>query len=390
MKAGMETYLTHDLIYHLIIFQAVLLLVVLSNLWIMRRARRHSPPPIYPLVSILIPARDEERNIGACVQSLLAQDYPSFEVLVLDDQSSDGTRSILDTLALHQPRLRVLTGAQLPEGLLGKSWACSQLAQQARGELLLFTDADTSFEPDALKAIVTAQIGEGTDLLTGLPRQVVHTWGERLLVPFFSWVLLSFTPLALVYRLKKTALSITVGQMLSFRREAYQAVGGHESLGASIVDDLTLTRRIQAAGYRWRAAHIADLVTCRMYHSSGEALDGFIKNLFAAFDFRLLLFLFAFFWLAVMFWEPLIVLLLSVLGLAQHAQAGALIGCVGLAVSLWLIPYIDLKIPFALAFLYPLTILANVAAAFQSLRRSLSGTLSWKGRKMTRPHWRWL
>jgi chlorobactene glucosyltransferase len=156
------------------------------------------------------------------------------------------------------------------------------------------------------------------------------------------------------------------------------------------VDDLTLTRRIQAGGFRWRAAHIADLVTCRMYHSSGEALNGFIKNLFAAFDFRLLLFLFAFFWLAVMFWEPLIILLLSIFGQAQHAQAGTLIGCVGLAVSLWLIPYIALGIPFGLAFLYPLTILANVAAACQSLRRSLSGTLSWKGRTMTRPRWRWL
>ena len=158
---------------------------------------------------------------------------------------------------------------------------------------------------------------------------------------------------------------------------------------ASIVDDLTLTRQIQAAGFRWRAAHIADLVSCRMYHSSGEALNGFIKNLFAAFDFRLLLFLFAFFWLAMMFWEPLIVLLLRIFGQAPHAQVGALIGCVGLAVSLWLIPYIDLRIPFGLAFLYPLTILANEVAACQSLRRSLSGTCPGKAAN-DRPRWRWL
>lgn len=387
---GMGYYLAHDLIFHLIVFQAIILLVILSNLWIMRRARRHPPPTVYPLVSILIPARDEERNIARCVQSLLAQDYPAYEVLVLDDGSSDGTRSILDALALTQPRLRVLSGSPLPEGFLGKSWACSQLSKHARGELLLFTDADTTFMPDALKSLVATLDGEGADLLTGLPRQEVHTWGERLLVPFFSWVLLSLTPLALVYRLRKPALAIAVGQMLLLRRKAYQAVGGHESLGASIVDDLTLTRRIQAAGFRWRAAHIADLVSCRMYHSSGEALNGFIKNLFAAFDFRLLLFLFAFFWLAMMFWEPLIVLLLRIFGQAPQAQVGALIGCVGLAVSLWLIPYIALRIPFGLAFLYPLTILANEVAACQSLRRSLSGTLSWKGRKMTRPRWRWL
>lgn len=386
----MGDYLARDLIFHLIVFQGIILLVILSNLWIMRRARRRLPATYSPMVSILVPARNEERNIAGCVQSLLAQNYPAFEVIVLDDQSSDGTRSILDRLALTQPRLKVLSGAPLPEGMLGKSWACTQLAGQARGELLLFTDADTRFEPGALSAIINAQSGERADLITGLPRQEVLTWGERLLVPFFSWALLGFTPLALVYRLRKPALSIAVGQMMCFRREAYQAVGGHESLGSEIVDDLTLTRRIQAAGFRWRAAYIADLSSCRMYQSSGEALNGFIKNLFAAFNFRLLLFLFAFFWLAVMFWEPLVVLGLMIFGQAPQAQPGALAACIGLAVSLWLAPYIELKIPTWLAFLYPLTILANEGAAIASLLQSVSGDLTWKGRKIGRPRWRWL
>ena len=139
----MVDYFTRDLIYHLIIFQVVLLLVILSNIWITRRIRHHSPPDVFPMVSILIPVRNEERSIAGCVQSLLAQDYPSFEVVVLDDQSSDGTRAILEKMAISQPALRILHGEPPSDNQVGKNWACSQLARQAQGELLFFTDADT-------------------------------------------------------------------------------------------------------------------------------------------------------------------------------------------------------------------------------------------------------
>ena len=131
----MVDYLTHDLIYHLIIFQAVILLIVLSNIGITRRVRHHSPPAVFPMVSVLIPARNEERSIASCVRSILAQDYPSFEVLVLDDQSSDGTRAILESMAISQPALRILHGEPPPGNQVGKNWACSQLARQAQGEL---------------------------------------------------------------------------------------------------------------------------------------------------------------------------------------------------------------------------------------------------------------
>jgi chlorobactene glucosyltransferase len=181
----MVDYFTHALIYQLIIFQAVILLVILSNILITRRVRHHSPPAVFPMVSVLIPARNEERSIAGCVRSILTQDYPSFEVLVLDDQSSDGTRAILERMAISQPALRILHGEPPSGNQVGKNWACSQLARQAHGELLLFTDADTLYRSDTLKIIVTTLMGERADLLTGFPRQEVHTWGERLLVPFF-------------------------------------------------------------------------------------------------------------------------------------------------------------------------------------------------------------
>jgi chlorobactene glucosyltransferase len=386
----MIEYLTNDLIYHLIVFQSVILLIILSNIWITRRIRHHYPLKVYPKVSILIPARNEERSIECCVQSLLAQDYPSFEVLVLDDQSSDGTRAMLERIAISQPALRIIHGEAPSSNQVGKNWACSQLARQAQGELLFFTDADTLSRSDTLKTIVTALIGSQSDLLTGFPRQEVHTWGEKLLVPFFSWAFLSFVPLTLAYKLRLPFLSIAVGQMMLFRREAYLEIGGHEGVSSSVLDDISLARQIKEKRLRWRVAYVADLISCRMYHSTKETIDGFTKNLFAVFDYRLLPFFFVFIWLFMMFLVPLVVLVVSLFGWLPLTQQTAIVSCLVLSILLWLIPYIEMRIPFLLAFLYPFTILANIGVAFRSLSHSLRGRVIWKGRTIVQTHWKWL
>jgi chlorobactene glucosyltransferase len=386
----MVIYLTHGLIIHLIYFQCVILVIILSNILILHRTRLHTQPPDFPTVSILVPARNEEKCIGKCIQSLMGQDYPSYEVIVLDDQSSDGTFHVLEQIASSQSRLKVLPGTPPLAGLSGKNWACAQLAQHSHGDLLLFTDADTIFTPHALRLIVTAMLGKQADLLTGFSRQDVQTWGERLLVPFFSWAVLCFIPLWLAYRLRLLALSSAVGQMMLFRREAYQKIGGHENLGTLIVDDLALARRIKAAGLRWRVMNVTDLITCRMYHGSREALGGFAKNLFATFDFHLSLFLFVYTWLAVLFFEPLIILVGKILGWIPTATFSELVVCIALSFLLWLIPFMEMGIPLALGLIYPLIILANEVAAFQSLRLSLVGRLSWKGRPLALPKWKWL
>lgn len=386
----MAAYFTHTLILHLIIFQTIILLIFISNILIANLARQHSSPVTFPMVSILVPARNEEENIARCVQSLLAVDYPSFEVLVLDDQSSDNTRAILEKLSNTHSKLKVLDGDPPPGSQVGKNWACSQLARKAQGELFFFTDADTFHQPETLKTIVTALVGEQADLLTGFPRQEVQTWGERFLVPFFAWALLCFNPLALAYKLRLPVLSGALGQMMIFRREAYLKIGGHDGISSSIVDDLMLARKIKSYGLCWRVIYIADLISCRMYRNSRDAFNGFAKNLFAAFDFRLLPFLFVLLWLAVMFWEPLIILVLTIFGQIPRVQAGNLYICVGLSITLWLLPYIYMNIPYGLALLYPITILAIELVACTSLRNSLIGNLSWKDRKIPKPHWKWI
>jgi len=167
-------------------------------------------------------------------------------------------------------------------------------------------------------------------------------------------------------------------------------IGGHDSLGTAIVDDLILTRKIKAAGLRWRVVSLSDLITCRMYHGGREAVNGFTKNLFAAFDFRLLFYLFAYLWLFVLFWVPLISLATFPFGQAPTAQIDDLVICIGLSLLIWLIPYMEIGIPLYMGLLYPLTILANEFVAFRSLLFSLTNRLSWKDRPLGRSKYKWM
>ena len=374
----------HSLIYDLIAFQAVLWLIALGNTWVLRRARRHAPPARLPRISVLVPARNEEANIERCVASLLAQDYPDFEVLVLDDESTDRTGCILATLAAADSRLCVLSGRPLEAGWLGKNWACAQLAARAGGDLFYFTDADTHHQPQTLRAFAAALEGEGADLMGGFPRQEVRTLGEKFIVPFFSWVIYCFTPLALGYRLKFPALSTAVGQALLFRRAAYEGIGGHHAVRDAIVEDLALARQIKAHGYNWRMMRLTDLVSCRMYRNGKEAAAGLSKNLFAAFDFRVVPFLFAWAWLLVMFLAPYIALGRYALGQPVDAPLAAILICIGLGLGLWLFVYRQLALPLWLAPFYPLTTSVMEVVALRSLWLGLRGRLVWKGRGMGR------
>ena len=384
----MSQYFSYDLIIHLIIFQGLILIIITWNLLLIHRIRKPLQIDDPPSVSILVPARNEELNIVACINSLLDQDYPDFEVLVLDDQSIDQTRALLEQIAADRPALRILTGEPGPGGWPGKNWACTQLAQQARGEILFFTDADTVHQPRALASAIGALQTSRADLLTGYPKQIVNTWGERLLVPFFSWVVLAFFPLGLAYKLPWPIFTNAVGQMIMIRRDAYQAIGGHTAIRSSIVDDLALAREIHRSGRRWRVIHAADLISCRMYRSSKEALEGFTKNLFAAFEFRLIPYLFSFLWLGLMFLQPLILVTLKVTGFAADISIIPVVICISISILIWLIPYRFLGIAGWLALLYPATVLANGYTALRSLYFSLTGKLVWKGRTVQPNSWR--
>lgn len=342
-------------------------------------------PPSFPYLSVLIPVRNEEQNIADCVHSLLAQDYPHFELLLLDDDSSDETRRILSELAREDARVQVLQGEPLPPGWIGKHWACHQLAQMAQGEFLLFLDADTRYEPQALRLAMAALLAEKADLLSLFPQQEVRSWAEQLMVPVMHWSIFSFFPLVLAYHLPIPALAVSNGQFLLFRRRAYERVGGHAAVRQNVVDDMALTRRVRAQGMRWRLFDGGPYVRCRMYHNFREVYEGFGKSLFAFFGYNVPLLLFVWLWLLVLFWEPLVVLALGLIGANVSAANMALAGwAVLLSLLLWTLNHWRFGYKLHLVLCYPLSILLAVAIALGSVYLTLSGRGTWKGRRLGR------
>ncbi len=244
-------------------------------------ARAARPPAARrPTVSLLVPARDERATLPATLPGWLAQGPE--ELLVLDDASSDGTGAYLDEVALTAPALRVLRGSALPAGWSGKNWACQQLAAAAKGELLVFTDADVRWEAGALEAVRSAQTRLGADLLTCWPRQRCHSLGERLLVPLVDMLLLSTLPAPLA-RLRHVASATGAnGQLMAWTRDAYERFGGHAAVRAEVLEDVRLAQRVKRLGGRVALTLGRELVSTRMYDGYGAAVRGFAKNILAA------------------------------------------------------------------------------------------------------------
>jgi glycosyltransferase involved in cell wall biosynthesis len=230
-------------------------------------------------VSVLVPARDEALRLPALLAGLLAQDVT--EIVVLDDQSSDGTDAVVLRAAAADPRVRLVRGTPPPPGWTGKNWACLQLAAVACGDVLAFCDADVILAPGAVDACWAQMCAQNADVFSVFPRQHTATLGERLLVPLIDDVLLAFLPHCLL-RLPVPSAATANGQLLMFRRGAYDRLGGHAAVAGDITEDLALARRTRRAGLRLGLALGGDLVGARMYSGYADSVRGFGKNLRAA------------------------------------------------------------------------------------------------------------
>jgi chlorobactene glucosyltransferase len=258
----------------------VIALISIVNTLTFPRLRPASPART-PRVSILIPARNEAEVISETVGRHLKQDYPDYEIIVLDDNSTDGTRERAYEAAAGDPRMRVMVGDPLPEGWVGKNWACNQLARHAEGEILVFTDADVRWAPGALSAVVHLMEATGADTFTTWPTQETCTWGERLVVPMMMFAIFGYLPELCVRYIPWPAFAAANGQCLAFRRQAYQQVGGHTSVCSNIVEDVGLARETKRQDMRLVMSTGNRLIGTRMYHGWPEVRDGFAKNILA-------------------------------------------------------------------------------------------------------------
>ncbi|MGA2158077.1 MAG: glycosyltransferase [Dehalococcoidia bacterium] len=261
-----------------------------------------------PFVSILVPARNEEANIERCLDSLKSQDYPAYEILVLDDNSIDKTAEIVSRIQIVTPSIKLLHGKPLPEGWAGKPFACYQLAQQAKGSWILFVDADTMHASYMLRSVMKVAVDQKVSLLSGLPRQMTAGLPQKIVMPFMYFLVLSWFPLWFLNRTRKPWPTLAIGQFMLFPRDEYWKVGGHQAVKNRIIEDVWFGVEIKKAGGKFMSVDLSQVMFTDMYKSIGPMIEGWAKwfysiidlsplALFGLFAIAYLVFLAPFFWL---------------------------------------------------------------------------------------------
>lgn len=345
------------------------------------------PPANPPLVTVIVPARNEARNIEQCVSSILAATYPNIELIVVDDSSTDGTSGIARQAAGSDPRVTIVTNEPLPESWFGKQWACAAGARLARGSVLQFTDADTIHAPDLVTRSINAMVRTDADLFSIAGRQELGGFWEKVIQPqVFTILSMRYGGTESVNQSTLVSNKIANGQCIFVKRESYEAIGGHASVRSSVAEDLMLAQCFFAARKKVVLMLGVDQLSTRMYASLGEIIRGWRKNVFAggldSVPFgrvgRTLLPLAL---LLPPMMELLPVLALSLAGLGMPTGAALLLwATISTAATLvwWLVVYITVKENPLYALAYPLGALVLLYIFVTAVIRGRR--VSWKGR----------
>lgn len=333
-------------------------------------------------LSILVPARNESRNIEGCLSSILSCDASNMdvEVLVLNDHSTDDTETRIRAISGHDERVRLINGEELPSGWMGKSHACHQLAQQAEGEWLLFIDADVRLKNNAIHdAMITAsQQGEG--LITGFPYQKTGSWLEKIVVPMMAFTIACHLPIPLVRSSKDPRFVAAHGAFMLIHRSSYTASGGHEGIKDGLLDDMQLARAVKVAGHSVTLADVHEHAEMRMYESAREVWQGYHKNIYEGVGRNGFLLMTVLFFYNILYVFPIMASLV-LLGMGSWGLAISALGITVLGMSIkGVIDKVSGQSKWLCALL-PISILCLTAIALSSWRSGASGKgYLWKGR----------
>ena len=336
-------------------------------------------------VSLIIPARNEATTIGSLLDSVLASEYTPLEILVVDDRSTDDTARIVQEFARKDPRVRLVAGTEPPAGWYGKPWACVQGYREATGELIAFTDADTTHRPGLLGHTVGALEEECADLVTPITRQLCVTFWERVVMPQV-WIMLAvrYYPRR-VNRATRSRDVIANGQFILMRREAYERAGTHEAVRHQVAEDLALAQAFLRSGSKLFLAYGETLIETRMYTSLASIVEGWSKNLYLGGQTSfpeepLLRRLVPFALLGTMiFWLlPVLWLLAALAGLVTTLVASAGLAAL-LSACFWIAMSAGMRIPPWYGLLYPV---GAATTGFIIARSVWKGAraVEWKGR----------
>lgn len=366
----------HTLLYIAIVILLMILSTTLFNFFTAPRIARAPNLKATPKVSILIPARNEEQNIGKCLEGLIKQDYPNLEIIVLNDHSEDKTLQVIQAFRQRDQRIQYINGKDLPDGWLGKNWACHQLSQVATGEIFIFTDADNRHAPFAVKNTVAHIQKLKLGLISAFPQQWTVTLPEKMIVPIMDIFVYGTLPLWATYYLPFPSMAAANGQWIALTREAYQQLGGHERVKHELVEDTFLARLAKKNRIKILTTAGTDAVFSRMYQNANEVWHGFSKNFYGLAGYNNIVFFGIIFSMLIAFVSPYI------LWLALSVRPMAFIA-IGMNLLIRVLISIKYKHPFwTSVILHPIAMLYAVVIGLNSFWSINRGTIRWKGREI--------
>jgi len=323
-------------------------------------------------VSILIPARNEADNIIQLLNSIREQDYIHYEVIVLDDGSSDQTFALVESFCAHHPNFKVVKGQELPPNWLGKNFACHQLAEHATGNYLLFVDADETINHGLINSLIARMETGNLALLSVFTNQVMLSLGEHITVPLMHFILLNLLPLRLVKLSQNPAFAAASGQCMFFNAYNYSENQWHEKVKGQVVEDVEIMKRVKLEKFNAEALLANELIYCRMYKGLNESIAGFSKNLLAGFGNNILILLL----------YQLLVTIGPVILILNFNISLLLLPLTLIILSRIMISYLSGQNVLINLILHPFQMLFFLIISLISIKKHIFKTGTWKGRKI--------